>query len=70
MYKEKIINIATEEITYRDYTEDELAEVEKSQAEAQAKAEATAIAEAKRQAAIAKLAALGLEEDDLKALGF
>lgn len=69
MYKEKIFNVATGEETWRDYTAEEIAEVEKAQAEAQAKAEAYAQAEAKRQVALAKLAALGLEEEDLKALG-
>jgi len=31
--------------------------------------EAEAVAQAKREAALSKLAALGLDEDDLKALG-
>jgi|688.fasta_scaffold937489_1 hypothetical protein len=69
MYKEKIINALTGEETWRDYSAEEIAEVEKAQAEAQVRAEAEAQAEAKRQTALAKLAALGLEEDDLKALG-
>jgi len=69
MYKEKIVNTATGEETWRDYTDAEIAEVEAAQAEAQARAEAEAQAQAKRQTAVAKLAALGLEEDDLKALG-
>ena len=69
MYKEKIVNLETGEEIWRDYTPEEIAEIEKAQAEAQARAEAQAQAEAKRQTALAKLAALGLEEDDLKALG-
>jgi hypothetical protein len=69
MYKEKIVNLETGKETLRDYTAEEIAEVEQAQAQAQSKAEAQAQAEAKRQAAVAKLAALGLEEDDLKALG-
>lgn len=69
MYKEKIINVATGEETWRDYTDEEIAEVEKAQAEATARAQAEAEAEAKRQAALSKLAALGLSADDLKALG-
>ena len=69
MYKEKIVNVQTGEETWRDYTATEIAEVEQAQAEAQARAEAEAQAEAKRQTALAKLAVLGLEKDDLKALG-
>jgi len=69
MYKEKIVNAITGEVTWRDYTNAEIAEVEKAQAEALAKAQAEAEAEAKRTAALAKLEALGLDEDDLKALG-
>ena len=67
--KEKIVNVATGEETWRDYTDAEIAKVEKAQAELQILADAEAQAEAKRQAALAKLTALGLEEDDLKALG-
>jgi len=68
---EKIFDAQTgeERITERDATSAEIAEVEAAQAEAQARAEAQAQAEANRQAAVAKLATLGLEEDDLKALG-
>ena len=69
MLKEKIFNLETSKETWRDYTAEEIAEVEKAQAEAQARAEAEAQAEAKRQTALAKLTALGLEEDDLNALG-
>ena len=48
-----------------------LAEVEVAhQAIKAAEAQAEAEAEAKRSAALAKLEALGLDEDDLKALGF
>ena len=69
MYKEKIINIQTGEETWRDYTDAEIAEVEKAKAEAQAKAEIEAEAQVKRAAAGAKLEALGLTTDDLRALG-
>jgi regulator of protease activity HflC (stomatin/prohibitin superfamily) len=69
MYREKIIDVKSGEETWRDYTPEEIAQVQAAQAEAQAMAEAEAQAEAKRQVALAKLAALGLEEDDLKALG-
>lgn len=68
MYKEKIVNAITGEETWRDYTEDEIAQVEKAQANA---AKKTAEAEAKemaRQSALAKLAELGLTEDEIAAL--
>jgi hypothetical protein len=65
MYKEKIVNVATGEETWRDYTDAEIAEVEKAQAEAaQRKAEAQA-REATRQAVLAKL---GLTADEAKLL--
>ena len=69
MYKEKIVNVETGEETFRDYTAEEIAEVERFQVKAQQEAELEAEAKAKRQAALAKLAALGLEPDDLTALG-
>jgi hypothetical protein len=56
-----------------EYTEEDYAryELDKAEAEARAQLEATKKAEAKlaREAAEAKLAALGLTTDDLKALG-
>ena len=69
MYKEKIVNVETGEEIWRDYTDAEIAEVEKAQAEAQAKSEMEAEAQAKRATALAKLEALGLDEADLTALG-
>jgi hypothetical protein len=69
MYKEKIVNAITGEETYRDYTPQEIAKVERAHAEAAELVAKQAQAAAKRQTAFAKLAALGLEEDDLKALG-
>lgn len=69
MYKEKIVDATTGEETWRDYTPEEIAEVEKAQAEATAKDQAEAEAQIKREAALSKLAALGLTNDDLKALG-
>jgi len=69
--KEKIVDIATgeESIVEREETADEIAYREKAQAdleaqiaEAETKAQAKAVAEA-------KLAALGLTTEDLKALG-
>ena len=69
MLKEKIIDLSSNEEIYRNYTALEIAEVEAAQAEAVKKAEAELEARAKRLSALAKLEALGLDEDDLKALG-
>ena len=69
MYKEKIVDSVTGNITYRDYTTEEIAEVEKGIQEALAlQAEFIARQEAKA-AAEAKLEALGLTTEDLEALG-
>lgn len=69
----QIINCETGEIIERELTEEELAQQEKDTATAiriQAELdELRAEAEAKKLAAEAKLAALGLTADDLKALG-
>jgi hypothetical protein len=68
MYKEKIINGLTGEETYRDYTPEEIAEVESAQAISAARvAEAEARATA-RASALAKLAALGLTADEIASL--
>ena len=64
-----IHNVETGEIIEREMNAAELAQYEKEQAEAQANAAAQAQAEAAKAAAQAKLAALGLTTDDLKALG-
>ena len=69
MYKEKIVNVETGKETFRDYTEAEIAEVEAAQAKAAERAAKEAQVEAKREAALDKLAALGLTSDNLKALG-
>lgn len=70
MYIEKIINLETSEETIRQYTDAEIVELEKARDEMnQYYAEQQEIAN-KRNAALGKLAALGLDEDDLKALGF
>jgi uncharacterized membrane protein len=69
---EKEFNVLTNEesITEREMTAAELAERQAAQAQAAAKAQAEAEAQAKRSVALAKLEALGLNEADLKALGF
>jgi len=69
MYKEKIVNVATGEESWRDYTDAEIAEVKKFEAEIAQKQILRAEADAKKATAEAKLTALGLTTDDLKALG-
>jgi len=63
------INAVTGKITVRDYTAAELAEVEQAILEQKFLDEAKIDALAKKAAAEAKLAALGLTPDDLRALG-
>lgn len=65
MYKEKIIDTVTGEITWRDYTDEEIAEVEKAQAEVKAKSEAQAEAIARRQVILDKL---GITAEEAKLL--
>ena len=69
MSKVMIHNTETGEITEREMNADELAQFEADKAASQAQAQAQAEAQSKRIAALAKLEALGLDEDDLKALG-
>ena len=69
MTKIAILNNNTGEVIEREMTSDELEQWEKDQAETMAKAAKQAEAEAAKAAAQAKLAALGLTTDDLKALG-
>ena len=63
------IDALTGEITVRDYTVAELAEVEKAIEQEEVVKALKAEAVAKKAAALAKLEALGLNESDLKALG-
>jgi DNA-binding NarL/FixJ family response regulator len=66
--KAVIFDAATGEVTERPLTADEIAEREVMQAEAEARqAEADAKATA-RQSALAKLAALGLTQEEIEAL--
>jgi hypothetical protein len=68
MYKEKIVDSITGKEIIRDYTAEQVAEVEAAQVEASARvAEAEARATA-RASALAKLAALGLSADEIAAL--
>jgi hypothetical protein len=65
-YKEKIVDAKTGEITWRNYTAEEIAIVEAAQVEATAELEAQAVKEAARQAVLDKL---GLTADEVAALG-
>jgi len=65
----KIHNATTGEVTEREMSGDELEQWQADILASQAKMEAAALAEAAKEAAEAKLAALGLTADDLKALG-
>jgi hypothetical protein len=65
----KIVNTQTGEEIVRDANAEELAQMEKDAASYAAELVAKAEAEAKKAAAEAKLAALGLTADDLRALG-
>ena len=65
----KIHNAETGEIIEREMNAEEIADMELRYAEKLARLAAEEEAKAKRQAALNKLAALGLDTDDLKALG-
>lgn len=65
MYKEKIVDAATGEETWRDYTPAEIAKVEAAQAEA---AERQAEAKAKAADKAALLDRLGITEEEAKLL--
>jgi hypothetical protein len=65
----KIVNAETGEEIEREMNAQELAQYEKDKAEAETAATKQAEAETAKTAAQAKLAALGLTVDDLKALG-
>ena len=67
--KIEIHNIQTGEITSRDMTADELAQYEKDKLTREAEKQLAADKAAAKATAEAKLAALGLTTDDLKALG-
>lgn len=65
MYREKIINLETGEETYRDYTPQEIAEVEKAQEIALVEAQEIAQRQVARKAIFEKL---GLSEEEAKLL--
>lgn len=68
MYKEKIINAQTGEEIWRDYTPEEIAEVENAQMLAQKEKENFENQQQIRKSALAKLANLGLTEEEIAAL--
>jgi hypothetical protein len=65
----KIHNAETGEVVEREMNDEELTKLDRVQEESEARAKAQTEAAAKKAAAEAKLAALGLDADDLKALG-
>lgn len=62
-------NIETDEYIIRDMTDEEIKQRKKDELESELKMQQFADAAAKKAAAEAKLEALGLSADDLKALG-
>lgn len=66
--KEKIYNAITGEITWRDYTDEEIATVELAKKEAEARIKIELDRQAKRQSALNKLIDLGLTEEEIAAL--
>jgi hypothetical protein len=68
-YINKIVDATTGEVTYREYTPEEIAEVEAAKIEMAERLAKLEEVNATKVAAEAKLAALGLTPDDLKALG-
>jgi phosphopantetheinyl transferase (holo-ACP synthase) len=67
--KVTILDLESNEFIERDMTAEEIAQYEKDQADAQKEMQIKSQAAAKKAAAEAKLAALGLTAEDLKALG-
>ena len=67
--KKTIYDITTGESTIVDFTKEELAELKNNKEQADLLLAAQVEAEAAKLAAQAKLVALGLTQDDLKALG-
>jgi len=67
--KVTFLDLESNEFIERDMTAEEIAQYEKDQADAQKEMQIKSQAAAKKAAAEAKLAALGLTADDLRALG-
>ena len=68
-YIERTVNVETGQITERPFTAEEIAKIEENKIKLEAEVEAEAVKAEAKAAAQAKLAALGLTSDDLKALG-
>jgi len=68
MYKEKIIDHATGQETWRDYTPEEIALAEELRIKAEEQIKKLAERESKRQSALNKLIDLGLTEEEIAAL--
>jgi hypothetical protein len=68
MYREKIINIQTGEETFRDYTPEEISEMEKYQEILKQEQIVNEEKNKIRNSALAKLAALGFTEEEIAAL--
>ena len=68
MYNEKIVNSETGKITIREYTAEEIAEVEQALEIARVRREELAKKDAARKAALNKLVELGLTEEEIAAL--
>jgi hypothetical protein len=68
MYNEKIVDTITGEITIREYTPEEVAEVEAAIEKARLKREEAKAREDARQSALSKLIDLGLTEEEIAAL--
>lgn len=68
MTKEITLDIITGEIVFRDYTKKELDEMALAQKETDLRLAQLKIIESHRASALAKLAALGLTEDEIAAL--
>lgn len=64
----KIVNLQTGKEIVRDYTPEELAELQEIQVEQEAKQVEQAAREAARQSALDKLAALGLTPEEISAI--
>lgn len=67
-FNEKIVNVETGEITYREYTSEEIAQVLKEKEESDARAKEISEKENLRKTALSKLIDLGLTEEEIAAL--
>jgi len=68
MYNEKIVNTITGKEIIRNYTPEEVAQVEEEILKSQLKKQEREKKEADRQSALGKLAALGLTPEEIAAL--